>query len=131
MRLTFLERRGPYGRAQGLVLGAVTSLFLFGCGDRPQPPAGATPSAIVSSAERDAFATRLLAEREEAHQRAVARAAAAPPVVWPAPVATATGGRHIDLRGIHDHVHTLERQPDGTWRPLCRDARTMAPGSGR
>lgn len=109
----------------------MTGLVLFGCGERSQSTASFAPPASVSPAEREAFAARVLAAGDQARQRAEARAAAAPPVVWPAPVATATGGRHINLRGIHDHVHTLERQPDGTWRPFCRDSRTLAPGAGQ
>ena len=53
-----------------------------------------------------------------ARAQASSRAAAKPPIVWPAPEATPTGGRRIDLRGIPDHVRTLERQPDGTWRAV-------------
>lgn len=114
MSLTFLMRRCPF---------VVLSLFLFGCGERPAP--------APSPAAREAFASRVLATRDQARQQAAARLAAAPRVVWPAPVTTATGGQHIDLRGIPDHVHTLERQPDGTWRPFCRDARYLAAGSVR
>ena len=117
MHLTFLTRRCPY---------VFLFLFLFGCSE-PSPPAGSPPAA----AAREAFAARVLAVRDQAHQQAAARAAAAPRVAWPAPVTTATGGQHIDLRGIPDHVHTLERQPDGTWRPFCRDARYLASGSGQ
>jgi hypothetical protein len=36
-------------------------------------------------------------------------------------VTTASGGRRIDLRNFPDHVHTLERQPDGSWRQVCRE----------
>lgn len=117
MSLTFLERRCP------LVL---LCLFLFGCGERPQPAPPPSPAA------REAFAARVLAARDQAHQRAATRLAAAPPIVWPAPVPTATGGQRIDLRGVaSDHVHTLERQPDGSWRSFCRDPRQVATGSGQ
>jgi hypothetical protein len=131
MPLTFLNPERPLGRARVVFLGAATGLFLFGCVERPQPTAGAAPEAFVSPAARDAFGARVLAARDQAHQQAEARAAAAPPVLWPASVATATGGRHIDLRAIHDHVHTLERQPDGTWRSFCRDPRRLTPGGGQ
>lgn len=131
MQLTFLERERPFGRARVFLLGAATGLFLFGCGERPPAAASSAPPTFVSPVERDAFAARVLAARDRAHHQAEARAAAAPSVVWPAPVATATGGRRIDLRAIPDHVHTLERQPNGTWRPFCRDSRRLAPGGGR
>lgn len=131
MPLTFLKPARPLGRARVFSLGAAMGLFLFGCVERPQPTAGSAPQAFVSPAARDAFGARVLAARDQAHRQAEARASTAPPVVWPAPVATATGGRHIDLRAIHNHVHTLERQPDGTWRSFCRDSRPLAPGGGQ
>ena len=86
----------------------------------------------VSADARAAFAARVLATRDRARAQASSHAAANPPVVWPASEATPTGGRHIDLRKIPNHVRTLERQPDGTWRQFCRDApRPTAPGSGQ
>jgi hypothetical protein len=118
MPLTFLERRCPF-------VFPFLFLFLFGCAERPQPAAPPSP------AEREAFAARVLAARDQAHQQAATRAAAARPVVWPAPVPTPTGGQRIDLRGIPDHIHTLERQPDGTWRSFCRDPRQVTTGSGQ
>jgi hypothetical protein len=128
MKLTFLKLERPFGRARVFLLGAATSLFLLlSCGGRPQLTESSAPQASVSPAEREAFAAGVLAARDQAHQKAEARAAAVPPVVWPAPVATATGGRRIDLRAVHDHVHTLERQPDGTWRPSCQGPRRLAP----
>ncbi|HLK90074.1 MAG TPA: hypothetical protein VKZ18_09270 [Polyangia bacterium] len=63
------------------------------------------------------------ATQERARQEAAARVAASPRVPLPAPVATASGGRHIDLRNFPDHIHTLERQPDGSWRQICRENR--------
>lgn len=117
MQLAFLKRQSPF---------VFAFLVLFGCSDPSRPP-----DSPPSAAAREAFAARVLAARDQARQQAAARAAAAPRVVWPAPVTTATGGQHIDLRGIPDHVHTLERQPDGTWRPFCRDARYLAAGSVR
>ncbi|HXT95986.1 MAG TPA: hypothetical protein VN853_06775 [Polyangia bacterium] len=100
-------------------------MLLLGCAERPEPAAAPSPAA------REAFAARVLATRDQAHRQAATRLAEAPPVVWPAPVSTATGGKRIDLRGVPDHIHTLERQPDGTWRSFCRDPRQVPTGSGR
>jgi hypothetical protein len=116
-----------------LVACASTGLFLLGC-DPPAsgPGDGVTSPPTVSAEAPAAFAARVLATRDRARAQASSRAAAKPPVVWPAPEATPTGGRRIDLRGIPDHVRTLERQPDGTWKQFCRDAPSpTGSGSGR
>jgi len=114
-------------------MGGALGALLLGCGERPGVPAGGSPAASSSSSEDSAaFAARVLATSAEARQRAAARVASAPPVAWPAPQANAGGGRHIDLRGRPDHIHTLERQPDGTWQQTCRsNARPATPGSGQ
>jgi hypothetical protein len=134
MILDSLQRREPAGRVRAsLVACALTGLFLLGC----DPPASGPEDGVavpppVSADARAAFAARVLATRDRARAQASSHAAANPPVVWPAPEATPTGGRHIDLRKIPDHVRTLERQPDGTWKQFCRDApRPTAPGSGQ
>ncbi len=132
MPLAFLKRGRPFVRARGLLVGATLGALLLGCGERP----GETPTAAAAtsppSGEGAAFAASVLAVSAQTRQRAAAEAAAATPVVWPAPQETATGGRRIDLRGRPDHVHTLERQPDGTWRQFCRGpARALASRSGR
>jgi hypothetical protein len=134
MTLDSLLRREPLGRARAsLAAWALSGLFLLGCDPRASgPEEGVTALPAVSADARAAFAARVLATRDRARAQASSRAAARPPIVWPAPEATATGGRHIDLRGIPDHVRTLERQPDGSWKQFCRDApRPTAPGSGR
>jgi hypothetical protein len=78
------------------------------------------------------FAAQVLATAERARQEGAARAAASPRVAWPAPQPTAGGGRRIDLRNFPDHVHTLERQPDGSWKQVCREnKRPLAPRGGR
>jgi hypothetical protein len=116
-----LLRREPLGRVRAsLGACALVGLFLLGCEPRDSGPEDGVAAPPGVSAEA------------RAHAQASARAAARPPAVWPAPEATPTGGRHIDLRGIPDHVRTLERQPDGTWKQFCRDAPApAAAGSGR
>jgi hypothetical protein len=132
MSLSSLERRRPLARARGLLLGgALGAVFLFGCGQPPDAPEPGAASAAPSSEESAAFAARVRATGAEARQRA-ARAASAPPVVLPSPQPTPGGGSHVDMRGRPDHVHRLEKQPDGTWRQICRStARPLASGSGQ
>ena len=134
MTLDSLLQREPVGGVRAsLAACALTVLFLLGCDPRASDPEeGVTAPPAVSADARAAFAARVLATRDRARAQASSHAAANPPVVWPAPEATPTGGRHIDLRGVPDHVRTLERQPDGTWKQFCREApRATAPGSGR
>jgi hypothetical protein len=134
MILALLQRRESVGGVRAsLVACALTGLFLLGC-DPPAsgPEDGVAGPPTASADARAAFAARVLATRDRARAQASSRAAARPPVVWPAPEATPTGGRRIDLRKIPDHVRTLERQPDGTWKQFCRDApRPTASGSGQ
>ena len=132
MNLSLLERRRPLARAQGLFLaGILAAAFLFGCGQPPGEPGTGSTAAAPSSEDSAAFAARVLATSAQARQRA-ARIASAPPVVLPAPQPTPGGGSHVDMRGHPDHVHMLERQPDGTWRQACRStARSLASGSGQ
>jgi hypothetical protein len=132
MNLSLLERRRPFTRARGLLVGgALAAVVLFGCGQPPGMPGGGSTAAAPSSEDSAAFAARVLATSAQARQRA-ARAASTPPVVLPAPQPTPGGGSHVDMRGHPDHVHVLERQPDGTWRQACRStARSLASGSGQ
>jgi hypothetical protein len=132
MPLASLERGRPLVWARGLLVGAALGALLLGCGERPGETSSAAAATSQSPGESAAFAASVLAVSAQARQRAAAQAAAAPPVALPAPQATATGGRRIDLRGRPDHVHTLELQPDGTWRQFCRGrSRALATGSGR
>lgn len=134
MILDSLRGREPVRGVRGsLVACALSGLVLLGCDPRSSGPEdGVAAPPTVSADARAAFAARVLATRNRARAQASARAAAKPPVVWPAPEATPTGGRRIDLRGIPNHVRTLERQPDGTWKQFCRDApRPAAAGSGQ
>ncbi len=133
MILDSLQRREPVGGVRAsLVACALTGFFLLGCEPPASGPEDGVAAPTVSADARAAFAARVLATRDRARAQASSRAAAKPPVVWPAPAATPTGGRRIDLRGIPDHVRTLERQPDGTWKQFCRDApRPTASGSSR
>ncbi len=118
MNLAWLGR----GWACALFLGTVLSMGLQGCGERPgTTAAGGGPSAPAAADESVDFAAKMQANQERAQKEAAVRAAASPRVPLPAPVASAGGGRRIDLRNFPDHVHTLERQPDGTWQQVCRE----------
>jgi len=132
MNLSLLERMRLPARARGLwVVGALGAVVLLGCGQPPGEPGTSAATAAPSSDESAAFAARMVAASAEARERA-ARAAATPPTLWPAPQPNAGGGSHIDMRGRPDHVHRLEKQPDGTWRHVCRStARPLSSGSGQ
>jgi hypothetical protein len=114
-----------------LFVGGALGAFLLGCGQPPGVPGGGAATAAPSSEDSAAFAERMLAASAEARARA-ARAAATPPTLWPAPQPNPGGGMHIDMRGRPDHVHRLEKQPDGTWRQVCRStARPLSSGSAQ
>jgi hypothetical protein len=112
-------------------VGGALGALLLGCGQPPGVPGSGAASAAPSPEESAAFAERMQAASAEARARA-ARAAATPPTLWPAPQPSPGGGMHIDMRGRPDHVHRLEKQPDGTWRQVCRStARPLDSGSAQ
>ena len=131
MNLSLLNRRRPFVWAQGLFVAGALGAFLLGCGEPPGVPGNGSATATPPSESSAAFAQRMLAASAEARTRA-ARTAATPPVPWPAPQPTPGGGSHIDMSARPDHVRRLEKQPDGTWRQICRStARPLASGSGQ
>jgi hypothetical protein len=113
-----------------LFLAGALGGLLLGCGQPPGVPGGGAATAGPSTEESAAFVERMQAASAEARARATA-AAATPPTLWPAPQPS-PGGMRIDMRGRPDHVHRLEKQPDGTWRQICRStARPLTAGSGQ
>jgi hypothetical protein len=114
-----------------LFVGGALAAFLLGCGQPPGVPGSGSATAAPASDDSAAFAERMLTAGAEARARA-ARAASTPPTAWPAPQPNPGGGSYIDMRGRPDHVHRLEKQPDGTWRQVCRStARPLTAGSGQ
>jgi hypothetical protein len=99
------------------LVGIAAGLLLVGCADRSSaapPPSAAAP--LVAGGALPSFRARVLAAQQ-------AQGASGPPRPrkLPAPVAMPNGGFRIDLRGSTDHVRTLDRQPDGSYKQACRN----------
>jgi hypothetical protein len=94
----------------GLV-GLAVCLLGAGCADRT-PPAPSAPAVAPARA--------LPPPGGRVSGGPVAGTAASGARKLPQPIAMPSGGFRIDLRGSPGHVRTLERQPDGSFKQVCR-----------
>jgi hypothetical protein len=85
----------------------------IGCGDGVSPPSRtpAGPVQVVAASQTVVGAAPTLRK----------------PWHMPSPTQSPNGGARIDMRGSTNHVLALERQPDGSYRRVCRDGVELAP----